>query len=793
MLATCGLPTNLEASRRLAAFLEIQATRIVFRDFLVCTDGEGVEESIPAGDDLALTQVFHTHRAVLEFLGEFHGDERFASLSPQISASLREPEQTRHLADLLRQSARRAQALAVFVEQARHAALFSSNWLAAQDPGWRAGDALAATFTSLESLLPSLENLLRVHQTFARLPVALHSPAGSLIWRHADPEVALPALRRAVLAREISRRLAANTALQNVDTERINALFVRFSQLSKRKRELVRDLILARWQKRQRDRLLSTTRTQLNSLGAALKRRLVTRGEHAVKLRQVLAQGAATTGGDPLFDLCPVWMASPGTVAQIFPREALFDCVIFDEASQCRLEEALPVLLRARRVVVAGDPKQLPPTRFFEGALTESEHVEADTDQELFEQQQGETEDLLSAALNIQVQQSYLDVHYRSRNEALIGFSNENFYDRRLQAIPGHPKNRAKECPVRLVRVNGTYEKRTNRQEAEAVVTLVKELLARPEPPSVGVACFNLTQRQLVLDLLDEAALADREFAARLAAARVRRGAGSFDGLFVKNLENVQGDERDHIIVSTTFGADPRGKFRRNFGPLGRAGGGRRLNVLVTRAREMVHVLTSIPRSEYAALAAVPDGEQPGGRWLLYAYLRYAEELAEGFERDRERVAQLATARRVGEVRVRPSETGSLLAQALAKRLSPDGLSSDVHWGNEGFGIDLALRHPIEAEMVTAGVLCDMTRFRQVEDPVEWELFRLSVHLSQGWHLHRVWSPAVFRDLDRVRQEIVAASRAAQDAEDRKVPVEHPGTERPAVPSSPEEESPERA
>ena len=182
-------------------------------------------------------------------------------------------------------------------------------------------------------------------------------------------------------------------------------------------------------------------------------------------------------------------------------------------------------------------------------------------------------------------------------------------------------------------------------------------------------------------------------------------------------------------------------------------------------------------------------GEQPGGRWLLYAYLRYAEELAEEFERDRERVAQLAAARRVGEVRVRRSETGSLLAQALAKRLSPDGLSSDVHWGNEGFGIDLALRHPIEAEMVTAGVLCDMTRFRQVEDPVEWELFRLGVHLAQGWHLYRVWSPAVFRDLERVRQEIIVAAKAAQESEDGRARGVSPVTQRPSEPTDFEESS----
>lgn len=780
LVAPYGLTLDPAASTRLRTFLQGVAARAVLQDFLnrVIKANLGADSRSGVADDDTLSRTFVAHRSALELLTFIHGDATFTSLSATLWQNLPDPEHTRTFGGLLKRSAQRARALAGFTEQSRQAAVFSANWLNAQDGAWRAGESLIATFTSLEELAPTLEDLLRVSQTYGRLPANLQGPVGGLIWRQADPAQSLHDLRRNVLARDIGTRLAGSTALQDVDGDRVNALFARYAHLSKTKRDLVRDLILARWHKRQRDRLLSTTRTQLNNLGAALKRRLITRGERAVKLRQVIAQGAATPGGDPLFDLCPVWIASPGTVAQIFPREPLFDCVIFDEASQCRLEEALPVLLRAKRVVVAGDPKQLPPTRFFESALAESENVDAETDQELFEQQQGETEDLLAAALNIQVQQSYLDVHYRSRSEALIGFSNENFYDRRLQAIPGHPKNRAKASPVRLMRVDGVYEKRTNRQEAEAVVTLVKELLAQAEPPSVGVACFNLTQRELVLDLLEEAALADREFAARLATARTRQGSGSFEGLFVKNLENVQGDERDHIIVSTTFGPDPAGKFRRNFGPLGRAGGGRRLNVLVTRARDMVHVLTSIPRGEYVALPSLPPGEQPGGRWLLYAYLRYAEELATLFEKDQERLALLADTRQEGEVRVRPSETGSVLVQALATRLAEEGHSSDVYWGNEGFGIDLALRHPLEAEMVTAGVLCDMTRFTQVEDPVEWELFRTAVHLSQGWHLHRIWSPAVFRDLERVQQEIGAAAKAAQEVEDNKARVGPPVAER---------------
>jgi hypothetical protein len=170
--------------------------------------------------------------------------------------------------------------------------------------------------------------------------------------------------------------------------------------------------------------------------------------------------------------------------------------------------------------------------------------------------------------LILKLRECYLDVHYRSRNDGLIEFNNRS---------------------------------------------------------------FNLTQRDLILDQLEQLAEQDTGFARRLEQARARRGAASFEGLFVKNLENVQGDERDHIIISTTFGPDPQGRFRRNFGPVGKSGGGRRLNVLVTRARERIHVITSIPRSEYAALPPVTAGQTPGGRWLLYDYLRFIEELEHQF------------------------------------------------------------------------------------------------------------------------------------------------------------------
>src|SRR5581483_2569246 len=420
-----------------------------------------------------------------------------------------------------------------------------------------------------------------------------------LLGKSAGPEVGLTILKKASLAMEISNRLRTDARLQGSDNQRLQSSFERYVALDGQKKSATRDLIQHTWVSRQKDRLLATTGSRLNSAGADLRRRFTLRGERAMRLRQIISVGQNIADGDPLFDLRPVWMASPETVAQIFPRKALFDVILFDEASQCRLEEALPVLLRGQRVVIAGDPKQLPPTRFFESAIAVSDEDEITDDQQLFESQQGEIEDLLGAALNIEIEECYLDVHYRSRNSDLIEFSNSNFYGSRLQPIPGHPANRSRFAPLTLYRVDGVYKDRQNEAEAEKVCQIVRDLLRRAQPPSIGVACFNIAQRDLILEKLDEHAEADPEFARALDQALKRRGKGSFEGLFVKNLENVQGDERDHMIISTTYGPDPSGRFYRRFGPVGRAGGGRRLNVLVTRARQRVHLVTSIPAESY--------------------------------------------------------------------------------------------------------------------------------------------------------------------------------------------------
>ncbi|MCP3163469.1 AAA domain-containing protein [Myxococcus qinghaiensis] len=701
--------------------------------------------------DELLSRDLRTHSALFDVLGTLDNTPLLASCRDAVRRALTGDASARAaLLTGLRQSPARGAAVTKLEKRLSETGLLSSTWLATRSRELRASARLLPIASAFQARLSTVEGMLRLRALLSGMPPSLETAVEALARQGVDADTGWTSVLKATLASEASSRLREDPALQHVDAERAQATQARYRVLEEKKRGLVRDAILHRWTQRQRERLLASTGGRLNTQGAELRRRLMLRGERAMRVRQVIATGLELEGGDPLFDARPVWMASPQTVAQIFPRRPIFDVVIFDESSQCRLEEALPVLTRAKRVVIAGDPKQLPPTRFFESAVVQSQDTEAETEQGLFEDQQSEVEDLLSAALNLDIDQCYLDVHYRSQDADLIAFSNEHFYDRRLQAIPAHPSHVAPHAPLRLLPVGGTYEKRVNLTEARAVGQLVKELLARPEPPSIGIACFNLSQRDAITDVLDELSAEDATFAARLATARTRRGAGSFEGLFVKNLENVQGDERDHLIISTTYGPDRQGRFYRRFGPLGSAGGGRRLNVLVTRARQQVHLVTSIPRDAYTALPPVESGRQPNGGWLLFAYLQFAERIALAHAeatRDDALPTSEPSAPRELVVRERETAADSTFVRALASHLARrHHVSSDVNWGNDGFCVDLALHHPSVPGDVTVGLLCDGTRYPKAADRVEWDLFRTAVLEGQGWKLVRLWTPHFFRD-----------------------------------------------
>jgi hypothetical protein len=689
-------------------------------------------------DDATLKRRLTMFEALLKLRELADGD---GVLRGPVKQSLTDAPARAVLMEGLTRSAARADALITLEQTLDASQLFSQSWRQQSYASWRRGDRCGETMGALQQRVDELEAVLRVREAIEQSPEHLRKALTALIDQGASPAEGWCSLQKALVSRLLRDRLGSSPELARLDPAQVDHSVQRIAELEGKKRKAVRDAVLTRWLSLQQQRLLAGTGSRLNNIGAALRQRLFVRGSKAMRLRQMLAVGRQATyedgGGDPLFDLVPVWLCSPETVAQVFPREAMFDVVVFDEASQVRLEDSLPVLTRAKRVVIAGDTKQLPPTRFFEAGIATSDDVEIETEDQLFEVQQREVEDLLTAALNLNVQESYLNVHYRSKQPELIGFSNEYFYGGRLQAVPGHPDRRIEGSPVELVAVNGAYADRENKSEARRVVDLVEQLLSQRKPPSIGIACFNLVQRDLIVELLDEKAEQDPAFGKRLAEARELTRDGSYEGLFVKNLENVQGDERDHMIISTTYGPNTDGRFYRRFGPLALQGGGRRLNVLVTRAREKVWVLTSVPPEVYRVAEPVPQGATPGGPWLLMAFLRYAERITELYS-----TQPSGTAIAVDMI---AAKHRSNVAHGLGQRLGADAQRRvDVGWGNEGFCVDLVLRQDSQP---ACGVLCDLSRYSGAGDPVAWDIFRDGILRWQGWQLRRLWSPRVFRDV----------------------------------------------
>lgn len=298
---------------------------------------------------------------------------------------------------------------------------------------------------------------------------------------------------------------------------------------------------------------------------------------------------------DELFDLIPCWMASPESVSAIFPMESLFDLVIFDEASQCFAEKGLPAIYRGKQVVVAGDDQQLQPNDLYRVRWEEDETEEMAL----------EIDSLLSLTKKYLMEVD-LRGHYRSQSLDLIDFSNRHFYKGKLQLLPHFNRVNDGVPGIDFIKVEGVWEKQSNQPEAERVLEIVQKLKREDPDKSIGVVTFNVNQQQLVAELMDESAELLPE------------------SVFVKNIENVQGDERDIIVFSTAYAPDIKGKVVLQFGSLNLAGGENRLNVAITRAREKVIVVSSLEPHQLDVSKTKNDGPK-----LLRKYLEYAKEVSE--------------------------------------------------------------------------------------------------------------------------------------------------------------------
>ncbi len=432
--------------------------------------------------------------------------------------------------------------------------------------------------------------------------------------------------------------------------------------------------------------------------------------------------------GEFILTLFPCWLLSPENVSNLLPlTKNLFDLVIFDEASQVFIESTIPSIYRGKNIVVAGDAKQLrPSTTFMKRYLG----YDPENQDDYSVQAALEVESLLDLAV-ARYNSSNLTYHYRSRNQELIDFSNHAFYGMKLQIAPNISKNSASR-PIERYKVNGKWIDRKNIPEAKRVVELLKEIFTtRKNNESIGIITFNADQQSCIADMIDKECSKNPEFRSYMLKERVRSENGEDTSIFIKNLENVQGDERDIIIFSIGYAENELGKLYTNFGSLSTEGGENRLNVAITRAKCKIIVVTSI---EPEALKV--DTSKNLGPKLLRKYLTYVRAVAKGDRAEIEAV--LADIDTQESAPVAYTELISVEEQ-IKERLEKLGYTVDTHLGNSNSRISLAVYDPA-ADKYLVGVELDRDAFDASASCIERDVCKPRFLESRGWTILRVWS-----------------------------------------------------
>jgi hypothetical protein len=435
----------------------------------------------------------------------------------------------------------------------------------------------------------------------------------------------------------------------------------------------------------------------------------ISKQKRHIPIRQLVRRSAGA-----LQAMKPCFMMGPLSVAQyLIPEGLRFDLVVMDEASQLKPEDAIGAIARGGQLVVVGDPKQLPPTNFFQRVTFDGDGVDDDDERMAIE----EGESILDIASTLYQPVRRLRWHYRSRHHSLIAFSNREFYDGDLVIFPS-AYHESPNLGVKYHHVSrGVFDERRNIPEAEAVVDAVIEHMHNRPNESLGVVALNFEQRELIEELLDRR-LATEPFA----IAYQERMEGGSEPLFIKNLENVQGDERDVIFISATYAADAKGNQYQRFGPINGPNGHRRLNVLFTRAKKRTEVFCSLD----------PDKIQvhPGSAWGLRVFKQYLTFARTGI---------LEAAEDSGRTSSNDFE------RAVGAVLKEKGHEVVPEVGVAGFFIDLGVRHPTRPGAYLLGIECDGASYHSGRSARDRDRLRQEILENQGWKIHRIWSTDWFK------------------------------------------------
>ncbi|MFG2984443.1 DUF3320 domain-containing protein [Streptomyces sp. NPDC048258] len=465
--------------------------------------------------------------------------------------------------------------------------------------------------------------------------------------------------------------------------------------------------------------------------GAALIRREAEKKTRHLSVRDLLGRAREVVQA-----VKPCFMMNPLSVSQYLPADYRFDVVIFDEASQVRPGDAVNCVYRGRSLVVAGDEKQLPPTAFFDSAV-------GDEGDEYDEDVPDSFESLLHACKAGAMRELPLRWHYRSRHEDLITFSNREFYRNAMVTFPGAMES-GPDIGVEFFKADGCYDKggrRDNRREAEEVARRVLHHFDTRPGRSLGVVALSQAQASAIDECVQQARLARPDLDHCFTEDRL-------DGFFVKNLESVQGDERDVMIMSLGYGPDERGIVGLNFGPINREGGWRRLNVAVTRARYRVELVASFHAGQ------LKDSTNPSVQYLK-RYLEYAENGPAVLAQD---------------VVAADAEPDSPFEESVLEVLRGWGYEVQPQVGVSGYRIDLGLRHPVAPGSYALGIECDGAMYHSSRAARDRDRLRQQVLEGLGWTLHRIWGTDWYRN----RADSETRLRAAVEAATARDPFSRP-------------------
>lgn len=472
---------------------------------------------------------------------------------------------------------------------------------------------------------------------------------------------------------------------------------------------------------------LSSKRPSLDMIasGSALAV-LLREGEKKRKQKSIRSLLAET--GELVQRIKPCFLMSPLSVSTFLASNSVhFDVVIFDEASQIFPQDAIGAIYRAEQLIVVGDSNQMPPSNFFNATIEVEDNDEETGDVTDFES----ILDLCSTSM----QQLRLRWHYRSRYEQLIVFSNKNFYDNDLVTFPSSQAD-APGIGVDYYYVDGIFDRRshTNRKEAEFIVDLIYQNIRNYPDRSLGVVAFSVAQQDLIDKLLSKRRQSSPEWEPFFK----NNGAEPF---FIKNLETVQGDERDTIIFSVAYGIDGQGRLLHNFGPLNRAGGERRLNVAVTRAKCNIQLVSSMHCTDIDLKHTSAQGAK-----LLREYLDFAENGSVALEHT---------------VSVSPFEQfDSDFELEVCEFLRSKGFSVDTQVGCSGFRIDLGLKRPDSSDYVLA-IECDGATYHSSRNARDRDRLRQEILERMGWKFYRIWSTDWFRNRAVEQSRLLEAATKA--------------------------------